>query len=543
MTWRYLTIFLALLSQTSDIMAFDSGQKTEQRVDSLGWRRIYDMQSTLGQLHSENAAWLTDFSNRTISEVKLSGKMNGGDFKNYFTSSSELSFGAEAASISRLSKRVVLEGKVGYFQTHSSALAGSAFIDPTQTPFDIVEFTDENRGDKTIEQYSLLGRMGVEVSRNIALGASFSYVAANYAKFKDLRHTNSLMDMDLTLGTLFKLGKGIDIGLDYAYSRRIESIGFNTYGTQDKTYVSLLSYGAFFGKQEVFGDMGYTKSGETKPLLDVCHGGAIQISWEITENMRWFNEVGFRTRNGYYGNPSQSTVVYAEHEGMEYYYKGVLNTTHSLNRHNVFFDLRQYGVSTQENVYAFRNDEAGLDYIEYLGQREVGNRKLFTTSLAYEGYFHERNGLARWQTRAMVSYNNRAIHASNFPDYRKQNLNWWGIEASATRNIVSKEKNCYSLSLLALYGGGVGKPYNDGKYVQTAEGSALTYMRNDLLYQEWEYLTATQLGYGAAFEYSRHLGKAILNIAFSGNVRHALNTQYLANPMRYELALNIGCRF
>lgn len=543
MNWRYLCIILLLLSLTNEVQASAPEQKTTQRVDSLDWQRISDMRSGQGYLHSVNAAWLTDFDKRTMSEVNLSGKMSGGDFRNYFTSSSELSFGVEAASISRLSKRVALDGRVGYCHTHSSTLAGSAFIDPTQTPFDIVEFTDENRGDKSAEQYSLLGRVGVDVSRSIALGASFSYVAANYAKFKDLRHTNSLMDMDLALGTMFRLGKGVAVGLDYTYARRIESLEFNTYGTQDKTYASLLSYGAFFGKKEVFGDMGYTKSGETKPLLDVCHGGALQFSWEITENTRWFNEAGIRTRNGYYGNPSQSTVVYAEHGGMEYYYKGVLNTIHSLNRHNVFLDLRQYGVSTRENVYAYRNEETGLDYIEYLGQREVGNRKQLAASLAYEGYFHERNGMAQWQSSARMSFNNRAIHASNYPDYRKQNLNWWSIEASATRNIVSREKNSYSMSLLALYGGGAGKPYNDGKYAQTAEGGALTYMRNDLLYQEWEYLTATQLGYGAAFEYSRHLGKAILNIALSGNVRHALNAQHLTDPIRYELALNIGCRF
>ncbi|MBR5465898.1 MAG: hypothetical protein IKU79_00570 [Bacteroidaceae bacterium] len=543
MKWRYLPTLLIVWTLTTGIMALEPERKSGLRVDSLDWQRISKMRSGQGCLHSENAAWLTDFSQRTMSEVNLYGKMNGGDFKNYFTSSSELSFGVDASSICRLSKRVALEGRVGYCNTQHSALAGSAFIDPTQTPFDIVEFTDENRGDKKTEQYSLLGRVGVDVSQRIALGASFSYVAANYAKYKDLRHTNSLMAMDLTLGTLFRLGKGVSVGLDYAYTRRIESISFNTYGTQDKAYASLLNYGAFFGKKEVFGDMGYTKSGETKPLLDVYHGGAIQLSWEITENLRWFNEAGFRTRNGYYGNPSQSTVMYAEHGGMEYYYKSVLNTIHLLNRHNVFFDLRHYGVSTQENVYAFRNEETGLDYIEYLGQREVGNRKLTTFSLAYEGFFHERNGIAQWQSCARMYYNNRAIHASNYPDYRKQNLNWWSIEASATRNIVNKEKNCYSLSLLALYGGGAGKPYNDGKYVQTADGGALTYMRNDLLYQEWEYLTATQIGYGAAIEYSRHLGKAILNVALSGNVRHAFNTQYLTNPMRYELALNIGCRF
>ena len=87
MNWRYLPTLLIVWTLTTGIMALEPERKSGLRVDSLDWQRISKMRSGQGCLHSENAAWLTDFSQRTMSEVNLYGKMNGGDFKNYFTSS------------------------------------------------------------------------------------------------------------------------------------------------------------------------------------------------------------------------------------------------------------------------------------------------------------------------------------------------------------------------------------------------------------------------------------------------------------------------
>lgn len=516
--------------------------QTHQKLDSLEWRSLSDAYIENGWLHSENASGLVFYKEKTMSEVALYGQLLRGDLRNYFSSSEEMLWGAEAASLCRLSKKVVVEGKVGYRNSSARNIAGSYFIDPTHTPFDLIEYTEDNRGDKELEQYNLHGAVGVDLGKWVALGGSFDYSAANYTKRKDLRHVNSLMDMRLVLGGVLHAGDKMNVGLNYAYRRQNETLQLSIYGTQDKTYSSLLSYGAFFGKQEVFGDVGYTKENENKPLFETYHGGALQVSWQIAKNVQWFNEVGYSTRNGYYGDPSYSTVVYAEHSGNEIYYKGTLNTIHRSDRHNVLIEFNHSVVSTVENIYSYHNEVSGRDYVEYLGQREVGERSHNTLKLTYDGRYNIVQGMPTWVATLATSFNHRSVLASNYPDYRKQKLCWWGVKATGTRNFL-KQQNCYSLSVSAIYRGGAGDAYSDGRYGSVSQGSSLTRMRNDLLYQEWEYFTKTQLGVGIDLGYSRHFGKLRASVNLAYQVSHALDTEYLGNAMRHDVSLRLGCQF
>jgi hypothetical protein len=108
-------------------------------------------------------------------------------------------------------------------------MAGSAFINPTRKPFDIVEETTENTGTKHQDTYQLTGAIGVDLWKGISLGGRVDYTAANYAKYKDLRHSNKLMDLRLSIGLMARVLNQLNVGVNYQYHRNTESITFSKY--------------------------------------------------------------------------------------------------------------------------------------------------------------------------------------------------------------------------------------------------------------------------------------------------------------------------
>lgn len=515
-----------------------------QTASTPEWREWRELRLDNGWFESENAAGLLAFDAGALSEVTLGGTLEQGGLKPYYASEEVREFGAGAASLCRLSERVAVRGEVSYRRLSAKRLAGSYFIDPTETPFDLVEYTDENPGDKQLEEYRIFGGVGARLARGFALGVSFDYTAADYAKHKDLRHTNSLMDLVFVFGGAFRLGERVSLGIDYRYRRRNETLLLSSYGTQDKRFVSLLDYGAFFGKQEIFGEVGYTKENENKPLFEEYRGAALQLSWRIADRLAWFCEAGFRRRSGYYGDPSHATVVYAEHEGGSLFCKGVLTLSGSRSAHTLLLDWSRDQVENVENIYVYRNEETGRSYIEYLGEREVGERTRRSLKARYTGRFGLLGGLPRWQASLEASLDRRETKASNYPDYRRQTLTWWRVTASAARNIPAG-RNCYTVSLSGSCGAGAGAACRDGRYASADGSEALTRTRDDLLMQEWEYLTAPRAGAGIDAGYSRLLGDRGYRIcvALRCELHKAFDTGFSGDAMRRVVSLRLGCRF
>ncbi len=515
-----------------------------QTAATSEWREWRELRLDNGWFESENAAGLLAFEAGALSEVTLGGTIGRGGLKPYYASEEVRAFGAGAASLCRLSERVAVRGEISYRRLSAKRLAGSYFIDPTETPFDLVEYTDENPGDKQLEAYRLFGGIGARLTRRFSLGASFDYTAADYAKHKDLRHTNSLMDLVFVLGGALRIGERVELGIDYRYRRRNETLLLSAYGTQDKQFVTLLDYGAFFGKQELFGEAGYTKENENKPLFDEYHGAALQLSWRIAERLAWFSEAGFRRRGGYYGDPSHATVVYAEHEGGSLFYKGVLTHSGSRNAHTLLLDWSRNRVENVENVYVYRNEETGRSYIEYLGEREVGERSRRSLKVRYTGRFGLKKGQPRWQASLGASFDRRETKASNYPDYRRQELSWWRVTASAARHILAG-RNGYTVSLSGSCGGGTGAACRDGRYASTGESEALTRTRDDLLLQEREYLTAPRAGAGIDAGYWRLMGDrgCRIGIALRCELYKAFGTDFSGDATRRVASLRLGCRF
>lgn len=515
-----------------------------QTPTKLDWSQFDDTKIVSGWLQSENAAGLTRCETQRISNIAIYGSIDRGDLKNYYSSDKEYCFGLKAASYYRVSKRTVLYGEVGYHNLTRLGATGSYFIDPLQTPFDLMEFTEEHAGRKKLEQFHVLGSVGAELTDWLSVGATFDYNTANYAKRKDLRHTNSLMDMTFSPALRFRVSENLSFGLNYTYRRRNESLLLSLYGKTDQNYYSLLSYGAFFGKREFFGDQGYTSKSESKPLFDKYHGGGIQASWRISPRVEWFNEVSYRIRDGYYGDPSPSTIVYAEHDGSEFAYKTLLTNNGDRNIHIWRIEFVRREVNNFENVYRYQSEETGKNYIEYLDKIEVGKRTERQINFGYVGQIALRDGIPVWRVAIDGSFDSREIKASNYPDYRKQNIAWWHIDLSGERNLLYN-KNCFTIGLRGGYAFGTGDSWQDGKYESSNESETLTRTNNDLLMQEYEFLTAPQLNITPKIRYTRQLGqkniRGYIELDYAWSM--AFSAESLGDAMRHVVRLSVGCNF
>lgn len=512
--------------------------------DTLFRESIADVRLDHGWLRSENGASIDVVGDVRTSMAEICGATEQGELIDHNGSDNQYEAEFRAESLVRLSERVALYGRVGYLNFLGNNMAGSYLIDPASAPFDILELSTENRGRKQLERYEVEGSVAFRIVEWLSAGVRFDYEAANYSKRRDLRHTNSMMNLSATAGLKFRIGRKVQIGANYTYRRRNESLLLSMYGTTDKTYQSLINYGAMFGKMEFFSDNGYTRKNETKPLFDSYHGGAVQLSWQITPNIEWFNEVGYRSRKGHYGDYSPYTVVYANHDGSELHYTGALTIKGSRTRHTIGVEWQRSKVSNRENLYEYRTEEGGLNYVNYLGEVETGSRTDQSIKADYTVRIDEERAISKWQVGAAIALNSRNSLANSFPDYRHQDISWWRADATAKRNIQHL-RNIFSIAIGAGYGAGWGEPFEDGSFVETGSSQSLARRLDDVARLETEYLTSPQVRGGIELGYGRHFGVrgTVGYITLGYTYRQAFDCEIIKKPYRHLVELSVGCRF
>jgi hypothetical protein len=276
-------------------------------------------------LKNRNAAGLKYLPVDTISEISLNSNFKKGDFINYNQSKQSYTYGVDAESYFRLNPKIVLWGGISYSNFTGKKMGASAWIDPDFAPFNIVEYVDTTRGEKSKEIYLLRGAMAIDINEKLTLGGKVAYTSTNYVKKKDLRHLNKLMDIDLSVGTMYEICSGIEIGINYNYRKRVEDTSFDTYGNTEQSYNSLIAWGTFWGQVEGFGMDGYTGDSSENPLVDKINGVSVQFNTKIIQHLQFFNEFTINKREGYFGIKSDLTRVYSEHSADLWNYNGHLS--------------------------------------------------------------------------------------------------------------------------------------------------------------------------------------------------------------------------
>ncbi len=463
----------------------------------------------------------------------------------WYQSPDFLQAAANVESLTRLSERTVVFGSMTYYNFSGHDMAGTAFISPDHKPFDIIEDSLVNTGTKHRDTYRLTGAVGVDLWHGLAAGLRLDYTAANYAKYKDLRHKSKLMDMTFTAGISADVTKGLCVGANYLYRRSTESLTFSLYGREDKVYKSLIDYGTFIGRVEQFGSSGYTDKGQEMPLVDDYNGVGLQFSMQPTVGITFYNALSYARREGYYGRKSPYTITYTNHHADLLTYEACLSWA---VRHSFFsadLILNSENLENQANTYRELSNESGAYYYEYYNPVKTVNKLWKNRHFTLIADLDIIGELPTWTLMASLDWYNRQQTSYLYPYYRQQHLHNTKATLSATRNLLTP-KGVWTLSMTAAYQKGSGEPYTDLTFAEPSTKQTAPATMDAWLWREYQYMVAPQYCVGGSVAYAFIFPQTKLKtfIRLSATHRKANQTyEYSSGKDCTSLTLAVGSTF
>ena len=212
-----------------------------------------------------------------VSYAEAGGGIASGDFKAPDDASSSWNAGAEAKTLVNYGKFSTL-GTFSFGQKQGDGMDGSMFINPGRYPVDVHEFTP---GKKTLQTYSFTGGLAVPLDRRWTVGGRMGFEGANYAKRKDIRHTNYRLDLTVSPSVALNLGPWT-FGASWVLSKESESIQAEQIGTATaESYYAFLDKGLMFGTSQVWNGSGIhlAEAGVDRfAVKEIKNGGALQVS-------------------------------------------------------------------------------------------------------------------------------------------------------------------------------------------------------------------------------------------------------------------------
>ncbi|MDQ8006586.1 MAG: hypothetical protein REI64_17415 [Pedobacter sp.] len=513
----------------------------QQQIDTVFTDIDYIRKSNTW-LSSSNASGLRFFSLPKISTAKIFLNKDNGEFKNFHQTDNSYTYGLSAESIYRLNPKVVFLGNVTYSTFTGNNMGGSSFMDPYLNSFDIVELDDANKGIKQLETYGLTGAVSTQLTSKFTIGGSIDYQASNFAKMKDLRHINKLLNLGLSIGGLYEINDKVEFGLNYNYDRRIESIAFRSYGNTDRQFISLISFGSFYGRSELFDRYGYTSGENSTPMTNFNHGAAFQLNIKLDKKIRYLNEFTFSILKGFYGQDGTASVLYTQHGGNNYSYNGTLSIIGTKTEQYISISANHQTLVNNENVYRRETTTGGVSRIVYYGQSEVLDKQQLSAHLHYTLFKNVQNRNPRWEVNLSTGYFRRQQTTTIYPFYRDQTINSYQANANLKRNII-KANRIYSFAVGLGYGSGSGIAKYDGLYATPSASQVAPTSMDLYLYQEFEYFTKPRVMANLSLQYTKKLKQNIAPYAkLNYNYTKAFDTQFLGNSFGIAGA-SVGCNF
>lgn len=512
--------------------------------DSLLLRDYTFMKQSDPWLNSPNAAALTRFAYQNIAQAELSLSGEKGGFTNYNGSDDVTLFNANVESFYRYNQHTIFFGSMSYENFSGRHMGGSAFIYPERKPFDLVEDSLTNQGTKHRDTYTLSGGVGCRVSNGIALGARIDYIASNMAKYKDLRHQNKLMDLQLSASIYTDITSWLKLGAYYMHHRNTESITFGKYGTSDKVYKTLVSYANFTGHLEQFGQEGYTDKSREMPFVNNSNGGGIQFS-VLRLPLSLYAAYSYFYGWGYYGNKSPYTITYSEHDGYRHALQLQAAYCYGKTKHildiNMGFETLQNDATTHREL----QNASGATYYEYYTPVKNADKQWKDYHFSYTLHLGIRETQPTWTLQAGLNWKSRKQTAYVYPYYRRQDISYYTPFASISRHIVTS-KGVWSVSLNGSYQKGSGTPYEDNIFQTPSDKQPVPPSMDAYLYREYQWLTASQFCIGGQAKYAFIFPNSNIKTFARLAINHHKSNEsyeYSNGQNRTQATLAIGCEF
>lgn len=394
-------------------------------------------------LTSGNAAALTTMRDSSIAHASLSYGHEGGALRTMSEGRRVNRYGADVRSYYRLSPDIVTYGSMTYHNETGSQMAGSMFIPTSELmPFDLVDDSLANAGDKKTELFTATGAIGWEAWRGISLGARVDFSAGTYAKHRDMRHSNTLMDLNARLNALMQLNDDAAIGVGFVYRRRTETMLFETYGTTDRIYKTLIDYANHHGEVETFGVEGFTDDSNELPLLSEYFGATAQAAWH-----GFMLDATYLHRSGYYGKQSQYSASHEQHHGDALSLHLRYDLPHNAS-HITWIDLRMATEQLTAERENYRRTTAAnggeATHYEYYEPTKMADKTQTTASAAVNAYWKPVGEIYLWNITGGLNYWTRRQTAYVFPDSYTVSRHILAPYAEARRRFMLRSSALFS---------------------------------------------------------------------------------------------------
>jgi len=459
----------------------------------------------------------------TISYAEIYGAYKTGDFHDSYEASSAWRAGAVAKTIVHLPK-FSMNGSFSFDQDRGKDMCGSMFIKPGYYPIDVMEFTP---GTKILQTYSFSGGIASELNSRWRIGGKMDFESSNYAKRKDIRHTNYRLDMTVAPSLMYHNGD-FDLGLSYVYNKTNETIDAEQIGTATaSSYYAFLDKGLMYGTYEVWNGSGthLAEAGVSLlPVKEISNGAAVQVQWRgLYADAEYLHSSGTVGERGYtwYEFPGEKATA-----RLGFKFNG-LSAIHLLRMK--FAWQRQVN-----NEYAIEKvTENGITIPHLYGSNRIFERRILSLSPEYRMYG------SKWEASAAFGYAYRqGLSSLMYPYKTLQDVTQYDGEASVLRHL-----HRFDIGLGATFF--KGKMDEESASETTTSGVTSTlYRQTDYYNLQKEYMTAMRAGGRLSIRYNV-IGGVLKGsyIEGSASILHGFKLDYISGAERYEAVFKAGYQF
>lgn len=486
---------------------------------SLSAQRYYGVVGGNGWNSGINVCGIRqDTTVRAVSFAELNGHYIGGTFKSSSQPTSAWTVGATARTLVHL-KQFSMIGAFSFEEFQGKGMAGSMFITPGCYPVDVIEFTP---GRKSRQKYSFEGGISVDVAPQWRIGAKMDFLSANYAKRKDVRHTNYRLDMTIAPGVQWHSGD-LAIGLNYVFNKNSESVKAEQIGTGESSYYAFLDKGNLYGTYEIWSGSGthLSEPGVNGfPVSELAHGAAAQVSWK-----GFFAQVQYRHSNGKVG---EKDFVWFRFPGNEVSFNLAYNCRRDYGSHAARLEGKWRRQTSFETVLE-KVTSGGVTNVHEYGSNQVYDRATFSLRPAYSLSMKK----VSLSASLLLNFQNE-LSSPMYPYMYRQKM----FQVLAQVGVKVPVKG-FTPGLDLYYGDGSFS--NIDQYASFDSGVQTTpYKLEKYWAGQMEYLTTSKLVFHPYLVYTFKMG---IFLGAEATVTRAFNLKVIPGNVRYDVSIKLGYSF
>ncbi|MCC8153328.1 MAG: hypothetical protein LIP01_03400 [Tannerellaceae bacterium] len=454
----------------------------------------------------------------TVSYAELYGKNGSGDFRDYYQADQFWNAGAVAQTITHTGK-YSMKGSFSFNHMAGKNMSGSMFIKPGFYPVDILEFTP---GRKELQTYAFSGGISVDITPAWRIGGNINFISANYAKRKDLRHSNYRLDMAVTPGIMYHTGD-YAIGLAYTIGKNGETIEAEEIGTASTPYDAFLDKGLMNGAYEAWTGSGIhlKENGITGfPVKEISHGVSLQAQINTL-----YMDIEYMHSSGTIGEKDLILFTFPAHRISSHLgYRFIKGK----NLHFLRFNLDWYYQENNENILT-KETNNGITLVQIYGSNRIFERNRLYLNPEYE-YTSSKMELTAGAGISFLKRQSTQMYPYVFSQtMRNQQLYISGVWH--TGNFDWKAKVEFST--------GTFTDTNRTVNPETDAGDDLYHLKNYYNLQN-EYMSATRIDthLGCRWNFTRKLYAEI-----EAEYIHGFNLHYIGGTERWVETVKIGYKF